>query len=164
MKEMMSQPPIPLGQRTPKSRRNWQEAIYSNQTQPTLTAAKRNNTQPPAGDQSTEGNEYDLPSNQLLLQQWHDNTKTNDSDEEEPPVRSKLPVPPPEDNTTFDQEFEDEWMNMSLLIQFIGPPTTAEPLAAGNVNANDDQDRQMNKELEELKKEFLNHTDSLDRG
>ena len=88
----------------------------------------------------------------------------NDNDEEEPPVRSKLPLPPPEDNATFDQEFKDEWTNMSILTQLIGPPTTAETLTAGNANASDDPDRQMNKELEGLKKDFLNHTDFLDRG
>ena len=142
---------------------NRQEAVYSNQTQPTLTATKRNdNSQPPAGDQNTEGNKYDFPSNQLLLQQRHDNTETNDNDEEEPPVRSKLPLPLPEDNATFDQEFKDEWTNMSILTQFIGPPATAETLTAGNVKASDDPDRQMNKELEGLKKDF--HTDFLNRG
>lgn len=51
---------------------------------------------------------------------------------------------------------------MSLLTQFIDPPANAEPMAAGNVN--DDPDQKVNKELEGLKKQFLNHTDSLDRG
>ena len=40
---MTSQPLIPLGQRTPKSRCNWQEAVFSNhQTQPILTTTPIN--------------------------------------------------------------------------------------------------------------------------
>ena len=148
-REMTSQPLIQLGQRTPRSRRNRSETVFS-ESQPTLTAAGRDD-KPPAADLEQQSSQ-DLPSNQLSLQQ-------RKKDEEEPPVKSKLPLPPPEDNT-HDDEFEDEWTNMSLLTQFIGSPANTEPTAAGNVN---NPDRKVNK-LEGLKKEFLDHTDSLDRG
>ena len=152
---MTSQPLIPLGQRTPRSKRIRNETVYS-ESQPTLTAAGRDDKTPPAADpEEQQQSSQDLPSNQLSLQQ------RQEDEEEEPPVKSKLPLSPPEDGT-FDNEFEDEWTNMSLLTQFIGPPANAEPTAANN--SNEDPDRKVRKELEGLKKEFLNHTDALDRG
>ena len=151
---MTSQPQIPLGQRTPRSRRNRNETVFS-KSQPTLTAAGRDDKIPPAADPEQQQSSQDLPSNQLSLQQ------RQEDEEEEPPVKSKLPLPPPEDGTV-DNEFEDEWTNMSLLTQFIGPPANAGPTTANN--SNEDPDWKVHKELEGLKKEFLNHTNALNRG
>ena len=138
---MTSQPQIPLGQRTPRSRRNRNETVFS-KSQPTLTAAGRDDKIPPAADPEQQQSSQDLPSNQPL-------------------VKSKLSFSPPEDGT-FDNEFEDEWTNMSLLTQFIGPPANAGPTTANN--SNEDPDWKVHKELEGLKKEFLNHTNALNRG
>ena len=122
------------------------------------------------GDQIPDEDEYNLPSNQqqLLSQQQHEDgqqewNNNNNEVEEEPPVKSKLPLPPPDEDMTYDHEFEDEWMNMSILTQFIGPAAATTELSAAT-NINEDLDRQVNKALEGLNKEFLSHTDSLDRG
>ena len=98
-----------------------------------------------------------ITSNQL--QQQHE--QSGDDKEDKPPVRSKLPLPPPKG--TFDLKFEEEWTNMSILTQFIGPPTTAGDniLAASNT---EDPETKLKSKLDGLKKEFLNHTDFLDQG
>ena len=75
-------------------------------------------------------------------------------------MKSKLP---PDENTTYDQEFEQEWSDISIMTQLIGPSTaTTEQSVATNLN--EDLDNQVNKTLDGLKKEFLSHTDLLDRG
>ena len=55
-------------------------------------------------------------------------------------MKSKLLLPLPDEDMTYDHEFEEEWMNMSILTQFIRPPAaTTEPLAATNINEDPDR-------------------------
>ena len=141
--ELISSNPKPKSQHiNPRGvrRPNRQEAVFNPPVHHSPTGQSQN--------PSTEDDEEPLASKQLHRQ--------TDLDE---PINSQPRLLEPPTEQELNEDFEEEWARMSLLTQYIGPPTEAGPETPEEEGNSD-----LKTELETLKKDFLSQTDTLDRG
>ena len=111
--ELISSNPKPKSQRiNPRGARriNQQKAIFNPPVDHSPTGQSQNPT-------AEDDNKEPLASNQL-----HRQTNCGKPNHSQPQLLLEPPTEP-----ELDEDFEEEWARMSLLTQYIGPPTGAGP-------------------------------------